>query len=90
MCSKKKTNGLKQRAVTNFLFVEGEKSKCILESQLKMCDENNVDLYFSVAKTDQKRIFIVAPCILISIQFTHKQMHCLLNLEEFNKKCTCW
>ena len=28
-------------------------------------------------------IFIVAPCILKSIQFTHQQMHYLLNLEKF-------
>jgi hypothetical protein len=27
--------------------------------------------------------FIVAPCILKSILFTHQQMHCLLNLETF-------
>jgi hypothetical protein len=27
--------------------------------------------------------FIVAPCIPISIQFTHQQMHYLLNLERF-------
>jgi hypothetical protein len=28
-------------------------------------------------------IFIVAPCILKSILFTHQQMHYLLNLESF-------
>jgi len=33
----KTTNRLKQGAVTNFLFAEGEKSECVLEGQLKMC-----------------------------------------------------
>jgi hypothetical protein len=28
-------------------------------------------------------IFTIAPCIPISIQFTHQQMHFLLNLENF-------
>jgi hypothetical protein len=34
-------------------------------------------------QTDMKNFFIVAPCIPISIQFTHQQMHYLLNLEKF-------
>jgi len=33
----KTTNSLKQGAVTNYLFAEGMKPKCILEGQLKMC-----------------------------------------------------
>ena len=28
-------------------------------------------------------VFIVAPCVLKSIQFTHQQIHYLLNLEKF-------
>jgi hypothetical protein len=33
--------------------------------------------------THALRVFIVAPCILKSISFTHQQMHYLLNLERF-------
>jgi len=28
-------------------------------------------------------VFIVVPCILVSVKFIHQQMHSLLNLTEF-------
>jgi hypothetical protein len=50
------TNSLKQRAVTNLLFAEGQKPGCILESQLKMCVAYPVDLHFSVFKRDERSL----------------------------------
>jgi hypothetical protein len=41
------------------------------------CLEINSDLSLYGA------IFIFAPCILVSIQFAHQQMHFLLNLKKF-------
>jgi len=52
----KTTNRLKQVAVTNYLFAEGEKAECILQGQLKMCGKDPVDLHFSVAKTDERSL----------------------------------
>jgi hypothetical protein len=39
--------------------------------------------FHSIHKACPFIFFIVAPCILKSIQFTHRQMHYLLNLERF-------
>jgi hypothetical protein len=50
------TNRLKQGAVTNFLFPEGEKPECILKGQLKMCGKDPLDLNFRVAKTDERSL----------------------------------
>ena len=52
----KTTNSLKERAITNFLFTEGEKPECVLESQLKMFGADSVDLHFSVSKIDEKSL----------------------------------
>jgi len=60
---------------------------------------NNQDTVFASRSVDVKQIlpswsetrkrkaglffFIVVPCILISIQFIHQQMHYILNLTKF-------
>jgi len=49
-CAVKTTYRLKQRVVNNFLFAEGQNPQCILESQLKMCGADPVDLHFSWPK----------------------------------------
>jgi hypothetical protein len=48
---------------------------CITDIVTNSCPKHNLSKYI---------IFIVAPCFLKSILFTHQQMHYLLNLERFN------
>ena len=44
-----------------------------------ICRDINCDI---IIQKSEEQFFIVAPCILRSIQFTHQKMHHLLNLEK--------
>ena len=72
-------DGIKQYCIEyKFSILEYVNIKCIT---FPYCDAlNTLTVYLTGRSTS---IFIVAPCFLKSIYFTHQQMHYLLNLQKF-------